>query len=344
MKTSFALTFLFAALLLSSCGLKSDVKVLKLGHTLDTKHSVHIAMEYMAERVEEISEGKLRIEVYPGGVLGTERESLELLQLGSLDLTKVSAAAMEGFVEEYKVFGLPYIFTSKEHAFSVLDGPIGKSMLAKGEQFWLRGLCFYDAGARSFYTAKPIHTPADLAGLKIRVMQSITAVEMIRAMGGSPTPISWGELYTALQSGVVDGAENNPPSFYLSHHYEVSGNYTLNEHTMIPDVMIMSTHAWGKLNDQEKAWLQQAVEESVVVQRKEWQKSEEASLAALAEEGVNIIVPDKQPFIDAVQGVYNIYRDNERVYDLIQDIRNTKLPQAEALETSTEDQENSTEQ
>jgi tripartite ATP-independent transporter DctP family solute receptor len=327
MKTIFALTLLFAALILSGCGLRSDITVLKLGHTLDTKHSVHIAMEYMATRAAEISEGKLKIEIYPGGVLGSERESLELLQLGSLDLTKVSAAAMEGFVEEYKVLGLPYIFKSKEHSYNVLDGPIGENMLAKGEEFWLRGLCFYDAGARSFYTSRPIHKPSDLSGLKIRVMQSITAVEMIRSMGGSPTPISWGELYTALQSGVVDGAENNPPSFYLSNHFEVSRYYTLNEHTMIPDVVLISTHAWNKLDDQEKEWLQQAVDESVVVQRKEWQKSEDESLRSLAEEGVEIIKPDKEPFIKAVEGVYNIYRNNPKVYSLIKEIRDADVPQ-----------------
>ena len=320
MKPNILITALFA-FLMAGCGLKSDVTVLKLGHNLDTKHSVHIAMEYMAKRAAELSDGKLKIEIYPGGVLGSERESIELLQLGSLDITKVSAAAMEGFVEEYKIFGLPYIFKSKAHAFSVLDGPLGKSMLAKGEEFWLRGLCFYDAGARSFYASKPIHTPSDLAGLKIRVMQSITAVEMIKSMGGSATPVSWGELYTALQSGVVDGAENNPPSYYLSHHYEVSRYYTLNEHTMIPDVLLMSTHAWKKLSDQKKEWLQQAVEESVVVQRAEWKKSEEESLSSLKKEGVEIIIPDKEPFIKAVEGVYDIYRSNPKIYDLIKEIR-----------------------
>ena len=311
-------------MILSGCGLKSDVKVLKLGHTLDTKHSVHIAMEFMAQRAAQLSDGKLQIEIYPGGVLGSERESLELLQLGSLDITKVSAAAMEGFVEEYKIFGLPYIFRDKQHAFSVLDGPIGTSMLAKGEQFWLRGLCFYDAGARSFYTSTPIHKPEDIKGLKIRVMQSITAVEMIKAMGGSATPVTWGELYTALQSKVVDGAENNPPSFYLSHHYEVSKYYTLNEHTMIPDVLIISTHAYSKLTDQEKEWLNQAVKESVVVQRKEWQKSEDESIASLIKEGVEIIKPDKQPFIEATKGVYDIYRNNSKVFDLVTQIRETE--------------------
>lgn len=308
-------------MLLSGCGLRQDVKVLKLGHTLDTKHSVHIAMEYLAKRAAELSDGKLEIQIYPGGVLGSEKESLELLQLGSLDLTKVSAAAMEGFVEEYKVFGLPYIFRDKEHSFAVLDGPIGDAMLAKGDKFWLRGLCFYDAGARSFYTSTRINSPDDLRGKKIRVMQSITAVEMIRAMGGSATPIAWGELYTALQGGVVDGAENNPPSFYLSRHYEVCKYYLLNEHTMIPDVMIVSTHAWKKLTEQERLWLQQAADESVIVQRQEWKKSEEESLAAVKEAGVEVIYPDKAPFMARVEGVFDLYKSNPKVYDLIQQIR-----------------------
>jgi len=334
MKKIIVITTLVVSLL-TGCGLKSDVKVLKLGHNLDTKHSVHIAMEYLAKRVSELSDGKIKIQIYPGGVLGSERESLELLQLGSLDLTKVSAATMEGFVEEYKIFGLPYIFRDKAHAFTVLDGPIGQSMLAKGEQYWLRGLCFYDAGARSFYASKPINTPEDLAGLKIRVMQSITAVEMIKAMGGSATPVSWGELYTALQSKVVDGAENNPPSFYLSHHYEVCNYYTLNEHTMIPDVLLMSTHAWNKLNEQERKWLEQAVKESVVVQRREWKKSEDTSLAALKKEGIEIIIPDKKPFMDAVTGVYDIYKDNDKIYSLIEQIRNTQVPEPDSTTVQT---------
>ncbi|MGQ1891877.1 TRAP transporter substrate-binding protein [Thermophagus sp. OGC60D27] len=315
---SLALLFIISG----GCGLNKEVKVLKLGHGLDTKHSVHIAMEFMARRVKELSNGKLKIEIYPGGVLGSERESLELLQLGSLDMTKVSTAAIEGFVEEYKIFGLPYIFKSKEHAYAVLDGPLGQEILNKGEEFWLKGLCFYDAGARSFYTSTPIQSPKDLEGLKIRVMQSITSFEMVRAMGGSPTPISWGELYTALQGKVVDGAENNPPSFYLSHHYEVCKYYTLNEHTRLPDVLIMSTHALEKLNSQEKEWLMQAVKESIPVQRKEWEKSEENALKAVVAEGVEIIKPDKQPFIDAVAEVYNLYKDNKKLWQLIQRIKN----------------------
>jgi tripartite ATP-independent transporter DctP family solute receptor len=320
MKIKFAILTVLIVLL-NGCLLKNDVKVLKLGHTLDTKHSVHIAMEFLAKRVSELSEGKLEIQIYPGGVLGSEKESLELLQLGSLDLTKVSAAAMESFVEEYKVFGLPYIFRDKEHCFATLDGPIGEAVLSKGDEFWLRGLCFYDGGARSFYSSAPINSPSDLRGKKIRVMLSITAVEMIRAMGGSPTPIAWGELYTALQGGVVDGAENNPPSFYLSRHYEVCKYYILNEHTRIPDVMIASTHAWEKLTEQERLWLQQAADESVVLQREEWRKSEEESLAAVKAAGVEVIIPDKAPFMASVEGVFDLYKSSPKVYDLIKQIQ-----------------------
>ncbi|TCO07256.1 TRAP transporter substrate-binding protein [Natronoflexus pectinivorans] len=318
----FKVTALLATVLfIAGCGLQSDVKILRLGHTLDTQHSVHIAMQYMADRVAELSDGQVQIQIYAGGVLGSERESLELIQLGSMDLTKVSAAAMEGFVEEYKVLGLPYIFRDKEHSFTVLDGPIGEAMLAKGTEFWLRGLCFYDAGARSFYTKDRIETPDDLRGLKIRVMQSITAVEMIRAMGGAPTPVSWGELYTALQGGVVDGAENNPPSFFLSRHYEVCKYYLLNEHTMIPDVMIVSTHAWNRLTEEERKWLQQAADESVVVQRKEWERSENEALAAVKAAGVEVIIPNKEPFMAATESVFELYRNNPAIYDLIQQIR-----------------------
>jgi tripartite ATP-independent transporter DctP family solute receptor len=301
---------------------QSDITVLKLAHGLSQTHSVHQAMEYMAQRVKEKSDGHLIIQIYPGGQLGSEPQCLELLQIGGLDITKVSAAVMEGFVEEYVVTGLPYIFRDKEHSFRVLDGEIGQKLLNSGQEYWLRGLCFYDAGARSFYTKSPINEPSDLRGQKIRVMASITANNMVRALGGSPTPISWGELYTALQSGVVDGAENNPPSFYLSHHYEVCKYYSLDEHTIIPDVLIISTNTWSKLDEQQRRWVQEAADESVPYQRKLWEESERMSLEAVKEAGVTIIRPDKQPFVDAVQPLFEAYKNNEKIYSLIERIRN----------------------
>ena len=250
---------------------------------------------------------------------------MELVQIGSLAITKVSAAVMESFTEDFKVLGLPYVFRSKEHHFKVLDGDIGDELLLSTEPFWIRGLCFYDAGSRSFYTIdRPIEHPDDLKGLKVRVMKSITAMEMVKAQGGSPTPISWGELYTALQSGVVDGAENNPPTFYTSHHYEVCKFYSLNEHTMVPDILIVSSKVWKKLSEQEKKWLQQAADESVTVQRKLWAESEKESLEIVQREGVTITYPDKEPFAEKVKSLLESYRDDEKIYDLITRIKNVQ--------------------
>ncbi len=319
------LLILIPVFFLSSCALQEEKKVLKLAHGLDTKHPVHKAMAFMADRCKEISNGNLEIEIYPSGQLGSEQQCVELLQIGSLAITKVSSAVMEGFTAEYKVLGLPYIFRSKEHAFEVLDGEIGKQLLLSTEPYWIRGLCFYDAGSRSFYTINtPVRHPDDLDGLKIRVMKSIISMGLVKALGGSPTPISFGELYTALQSGVVDGAENNPPSFYTSRHYEVCKYYSLNEHSMVPDVMIISSRIWNELSQQEQEWLQQAVDESVGKQRELWAESVEESLKIVKEAGVEVIYPDKEPFAEKVKDIYDIFKDDEVLYDLITRIRSNE--------------------
>ncbi|MCK4922943.1 MAG: TRAP transporter substrate-binding protein [Bacteroidales bacterium] len=305
-----------------SCQNKETHEVLKLAHGLDPSHPVHNAMVYMADRCNEISDGQLQIEIYPSGQLGSEQQCVELLQIGSLAITKVSAAIMEGFTSEYKALGIPYIFRSKEHGFNVLDGEIGKEILLSSEPYWLRGLAFYDAGSRSFYTIdKPINHPDDLSGMKIRVMKSIIAMNLVKSLGGSPTPISWGELYTALQSGVVDGAENNPPSFYTSHHYEVCKFYSLNEHSMVPDVLIISKKIWDQLNEQQQSWLQQAADESVIVERKLWAESVEESLREVEKAGVTIIRPDKEPFAEKVSDMLNMFKDDPILSDLIQRIQ-----------------------
>lgn len=317
------LTLLFG---LYSCRKGDGTTTLKLAHGLDLSHPVHKGMVYMAQRCEEISLGKLKLEIYPSGQLGSEQQCLELLQIGSLSLTKVSSSVLESFTDNYRVFGLPYIFKSTEHAFRVLDGPIGKEILASSEPFLIKGLCFYDAGSRSFYTLnKPVNHPDDLSGLKIRVQKSIVAVQMVKSMGGSPTPIDWGELYTALQSGVVDGAENNPPSFYTSRHYEVCKYYSLNEHTMVPDVLVISLKVWNGLTDKQKAWLQQAADESVPVQRKLWKESVEESLKLVREAGVQITYPDKEPFAQKAAVIYELFKAQPVVYRLIQQIRDEEV-------------------
>ena len=318
-------TILLAALLfMAGCSSEGDVTAIKLAHALDTSHPVHKGMVFMARKVAEYSQGKMRVDIYPNGQLGDERDLIELLQIGSLAMTKVSTAPLEAFVPEMKIFGIPYLFRDAEHRWKVLSGPIGQRLLLAGEPFFLRGMCYYDAGARSFFTIhKPIRTPDDLRGMKIRVMKSITSVEMVEALGGSATPIPFGELYTALQQGVVDGAENNVPSFYLSRHYEVCKYLSLDEHTAIPDILLMSTIVWNRLTPEQQQWLQKAVDDSVVYQKKIWEESTEESLEAVRRAGVEVLYPDKTPFVKAVQAMHDSYKGTP-LYTLMQEIENIK--------------------
>lgn len=314
-----------ALLVLGGCLPDEEQTVIKLGHALDPGHPVHQGMVYMAERVAELSEGRMRIDIYPSQQLCSERECMELLQIGSLGMTKVSAAIMENFAPSYQVLNLPYLFRDEEHRFRVLESEVGRQLLEEGASRRLLGLAFYDAGSRSFYTRnRPVHTPADLSGLKIRVIESPTAMRMVSALGGSPTPISWGELYTALQQGVVDGAENNPPSFYTSRHYEVARYYTLDEHTSIPDVLVISTLIWNRLTPQEQRWLRQAAEESAQVQKELWRDATEEALRAVEAAGVTIIRPDKELFAQRVQPMIESYRGDPVLYPLIQRIQATR--------------------
>ncbi len=320
----FPIASLIVLFCFNSCSELSGKRTIKLAHGLDVGHSVHMAMVKMGEDLKELSGGKLTLEIYPSQQLGTERECIELLQIGSLDMTKVSAGAMENFAPRMRIFSLPFLFRNREHSFKVLDGPIGEKLLDDSEKYWLKGLGYYDAGSRSFYTKeRPINTPDDLSGLKIRVLESVTAVEMVNTLGGSATPISWGELYTALQQGVVDGAENNPPSFYLSRHYEVCKFYSLDEHTVLPDVLLIGTHLWEELSDQEKEWVRKAVKNSIKYQRKLWMKSEEEALEAVRGAGVEIIHPDKSLFVNKVKGLYGQYQKETEFYKLIQEIQET---------------------
>ncbi len=297
---------------LAACGGRDEAVVLKLAHVLDPSHAVHKGMAHMAERLEHYSGGSMRIDIYPSGQLGAERDTVELVQIGSLAMTKVSAAPLEAFVPAMQVFSVPYVFRSREHYFNALDSAIGKELLESVEIARLRGMGYYDSGSRSFYMVDdPVETPADLDGQKIRVMKSQTAVKMVNALGGSATPISWGELYTALQQGVVDGAENNPPSFYLSGHYEVCKYYALNEHTAVPDMLLMSKRIWDSLDPQQQEWLQQAVDDSVIYQRELWNESTEEALAAVREAGVTVTYPDKQPFMEAVEEMKASYDGTE---------------------------------
>ena len=230
---------------------------------------------------------------------------------------------MESFASSYTIFNLPYVFRDKVHYFKILDGEIGSKILNSTNAKLLKGLCYYDAGSRSFYSKeKPVLSPIDLNGLKFRTMESATSVKLVNSLGGSATPISWGELYTALQQGVVDGAENNPPTFYLSKHYEVCKYYSLDEHTSVPDVLIISTHVWNSLSEEEQIWLQDSIDESVIYQRELWKNATEEALKKVQEAGVKISYPNKAPFENKVIPLYEEYKvSNREVYDLLKLIK-----------------------
>lgn len=332
-QVSFLISIILVAALFTTCGyaisLRSSASgsnqiVLKLGHSLDPSHPVHKAMEFMNTRLLKLSSGTVKIDIYPSSVLGSEVQSIEQLQYGLLDMTKTSAASIENFLPEMSVFGLPYLFRDEAHFWAVLASPVGKELLEKTQSKNLRGLCYYDSGSRNFYTKdRPIRTPDDLKGLKIRVMNSRTAMDMVSALGASPTPIAWGELYTALAQGTVDGAENNLPSFTTNKHHEICRHFSKDGHTRIPDVLLISTKAWQQLDPQVQLWIQQAADESSVFQRKLWKEKTIQSLHEAEEDGVTIYEVDQSLFAEKVKPMYDAIK-NEKIKNLVNRIREVK--------------------
>lgn len=285
--------------------------------SLPTNHPVHAGIQHFADRIEYYSGGSIQIDVFPNGQLGSETQSLEQMQSGTLDAAKVGAATLGSFVPVAKVFSLPYIFRDHEHFWAVLNGEVGQELLdllatnAAGKPSGFRGLTYFDAGSRNFYAKKPILSPGDLEGMKIRVMNDPVAIDMMKALGASPTPISWGELYTALQQGVVDGAENNPPSFVTSRHYEVCQEFSFDRHSQVPDVLIVSEQTWSSLSEEEKGWFRRAAAEASERQREAWAQGVQEALAAMQEKGVTIHEVDLQPFVDATESVREKYAQGE---------------------------------
>jgi tripartite ATP-independent transporter DctP family solute receptor len=259
----------------------------------------------MASRLADLSRGAVELHVFGGAQLGTETESIEQTKRGALAATKVSAAALDPFVPEMAVFSMPYLFRDEQHAWSVLLGDIGNEILRAGESQGLHGLAYYDSGSRSFYTlSKPIEKPADLKGLTLRVQPSTQAHEMISVLGASPMALAYGDVYAALQQGKIEGAENNPPSFYTSRHYEVAKHLSLDEHTRVPDVIVFSKKVWDGLTPQARSWIEQAATESVKFQRKLWREQTEEALREVQKSGVKIYRPDQAVFAAAMGPLY----------------------------------------
>ncbi|MGF1684133.1 TRAP transporter substrate-binding protein [Photobacterium makurazakiensis] len=294
----------------------------KLSHNHPRDHAVHQAMDAMAKEVRSLTDGEVRIRIYPDAQLGTQRESMELMQNGALEMVKTNAAELEAFAPAYAAFNLPYLFRDKSHYYNVKEGEVGEEILASSRDSGFVGVTYYDAGARSFYTSKPINTPEDLKGMKIRVQPSPSAIAMVNALGGSATPLAYGELYTALQQGVVDAAENNIPSFSLSRHGEVSKYFSLDEHTMVPDVLVISTKAYDGLSDEHRDALKTAANNSMELMKKLWAESEAEERANAEKLGVKFITPNKAAFVEAVQPMYDaLETSNPELNEIVERIQ-----------------------
>ncbi len=310
-------------------GTASGGRVLTVAHALPVTHPVHKGIENFGDELKKLSNGALTIEIFPSEQLGNETECLEKVQQGTIDITKTSAAPIGNFVPVFKLFSLPYLFRDRDHLWRALDGQVGQDLLTalstndQGSPSGLIGLGYYDAGSRSFYTTRPVTSPADLQGLKIRVMQDPVAEDTVKAMGASAVAMAFGELYTSLKQGGVDGAENNPPSFLSSRHFEVCKHYILDAHSSIPDVLVASAKLWDGLNETERGWVLEAMKRSSQFQRELWAVETERALKELAEGGVTIVEPDPEPFRQAAEPVTEKYATGARA-EMVNRIKEVK--------------------
>ncbi|MFD1696260.1 TRAP transporter substrate-binding protein [Roseibium aestuarii] len=312
-----------AATAILGATLTAEAATLRLNHNNPPEHPVHISMQVMADRVAELTNGEVKIRIYPNAQLGTQRESMELVQSCALEMARSNASELEAFEESYSALNLPYIFQSEEHFNTVVTGEIGADILNASVAQGFRGVAYYTEGARSFYGDRPITSPADLKGMKIRVQPSPSAIRMVELLGGNPTPIAWGELYSALQQGVVDGAENNPTALTTARHGEVAKHFSLDEHTMIPSVVVISNCAYDALTEDQRTALRQAALESMAAHRAAWNAASDAAIEAAQKElGVNVHQVEKGPFVEAVLPMHEeVAAKSQNLADLIARIK-----------------------
>ena len=282
------------------------------------------AMNKFGELVAEKTGGEVTVQYFPDGQLGGERELVELVKAGTIDLTKVSAGLMESFAPVYGVFSMPYLFDSEAHFYQAMDDaaimqPIYDSTKSQG----FVGLTYYDSGARNFYSTKvPIKSVADLKGLKFRVMQSPTAIRMVELLGATPVAMGQSEVYTSLQQGVLDGAENNEYAITVARHGEVAKFYTYDLHSRIPDIVLISNAALDRLSEEQRAAVIAAAKESTEFQKKVWAEAIEAEKKKGQEEfGVEFFNPDITEFQTAVQPMYEELKAKPEEYKVVEQIR-----------------------
>lgn len=291
---------------------------LRLAENQPANNPVSQGMQKFADLVKEKTNGSVEIDVYLDAQLGTENETIDQVQAGTLDFARINTSALASTADEVGVFTLPYIFTSTEQKYKVLDGEIGQGVVKQIEKYNMIGLEYWEAGSRNFYsTKKPITSVADLKGMKVRVQQSEVAIKMVELLGGAATPMAYGEVYQGLQTGVIDAAENDFVSYYTSGHYEVAKNYTLDGHMAPPAMLLMSKTSWDKLSSGQQQAIREAAREAALWQRKAMDDFQNESRAAVEKAGSKIYTVDAKEFQNAVGPIYDMYPQYKDVIEKI---------------------------
>jgi len=306
-------TLLAVTALASGPAVAQQKTVFKASDVHPAGYPTVVAVERLGKKLDAATNGRYSVQMYPSMQLGGEKEAIEQAQIGAIAFARVSVGALGPVVDDLNVFNLPYVFRNTTHMQHVIDGPIGQELLDKvtNSGKGLVGLCWMDAGARNFYnTKKPIKTLADLKGMKVRVMGNPMFVEMANSMGGNGVAMGYDQVFSALQTGVVDGAENNPPSFVFDNHYQVAKYYTIDEHLIVPEMLVFSKKAWDTMSKQDQALLMKFAREAQLEERQLWEVYEQQAMDKAKASGIQIVQvsdADKKAFQDAVKPVWDKY-------------------------------------
>ncbi len=300
-------------------------KTLRLGYDHTNEHPTGQALIKFGQLVEQYTDGAYKVKLYANGQLGDERKLLEQVQNGVLDMTKTATVLMTTYANEYSVLVMPYMFTSPEHFSKVMNGEIGNDLKMLTADKGLVGLAFLYDEPRSYYTTKKaIVTPADLSGEKIRVMNSSDAIDVAKTMGATPTPLPWGEVYTSLQQGVVDGAEGGPSALTLYKHGDVAKHFSNTQHVLYPGEIVIGTKVWNKLSDAEKAAFTKAATEAAAFQMAEFLKLQDKAMKDMVAMGVTISTPDLTAFHERAAAYYKNHEADPKIKTWIDRIQAAK--------------------
>jgi tripartite ATP-independent transporter DctP family solute receptor len=314
---------LVVALLVTAGSTAAFAREFRAADTQNEDYPTVQALRFMGRQITERTGGRHELKVFHSRQLGEEKETLEQTRAGAIDLNRINAALIGNIVPAMNVLALPFLFRSIEHMQKVLDGPIGTEILGSFEPYGFVGLAFYDSGARSIYNSiRPVRSLADLQGLRIRVQQSEQMSEMMRALGANPVELPYGQVLTGLATRLIDGAENNWPSFVTTDHYKHAGHYTLTEHTMSPEVLVISLKAWETLSPDERKIFREEARRSSQYMRERWRDLEEQSRKRAEAAGVVIVTDiDRKPFEAAMTGIYDKAQRDPESAKLIERIR-----------------------